>query len=233
MSKTHTSETKEAIRLLLVDDHEMVRLGLRSLFADAAHISIVGEASGVSEAIAQARLLKPDVVLLDLRLADGSGVDACRELVANQPAPKILFLSAFSDRESVLSAILAGASGYLLKDINPNALLNAVRTVATGLSILDPQVTNTVLSEVQAMATGAQGSRAKQKHYEDLSPQERRVLTLVVEGRTNKEIAHLIGLSDKTVKNYLSHIFQKLNIGRRSEAAARFSHLLKQASDGL
>jgi len=209
------------IRLLLVDDHEVVRLGLRTLFAKTDTIDVIGEAGSVAEATAQANLLRPDVVLMDLRLPDGSGIDACRDILSRAPATRVLFLTSYSDEDAVRATVLAGAAGYLLKEIGHTALIEAIEAVASGQSILDPKVTQTVLDQI------TDGVKADGTDREALSPQERRVLSQVVEGKTNKQIARALGLSDKTVKNYLSNAFQKLQVTRRSHAAVLFSKLRK------
>lgn len=205
------------IALLLVDDHEVVRVGLRSLFARCETIEVVGEAASVAEAIAQAQRLKPTVVLMDLRLPDGSGITACRDILSRNPAMRVLFLTSYSDEDAVRATVLAGAAGYLLKEIGHQALINGIETVAAGQSILDPKVTQAVLHQIT--------DSAKSDAREELSPQEHRVLAQVVEGKTNKQIAATLGLSDKTVKNYLSNAFQKLQVNRRSHAAVLFSKL--------
>lgn len=196
------------VRLLLVDDHEVVRAGLRALLAGIDGIEVVGEAGSVAEAVREAARLAPQVVLMDLRLPDGSGLDACREILSNAPQTRIVFLTSYSDEQAVMSTVLAGAAGYVLKDIGHRALVEAIRDAAAGRPILDPRLTDPVASRV--------------RKAEALSAQEQRVLALVVEGRTNKEIAATLGLSDKTVKNYLSNAFAKLGISRRAQAAALF-----------
>jgi DNA-binding NarL/FixJ family response regulator len=209
------------IRVMLVDDHEVVRLGLRALFGQTKHIEVVGEAGTVAEAILQAGRVDPDVVVMDLRLPDGTGLDACREILSAQPTVRVLFLTSYSDEEAVLSTILAGAAGYVLKEIRQEALIHAIEAVSSGQSILDPKVTQTVVGEVATLTRKLRATKAGSK--EDLSPQEARILELVVEGKTNKEIATTLGLSAKTVKNYLSNAFQKLHVSRRSHAAVLFS----------
>ncbi len=208
------------IRLLLVDDHEVVRLGLSSLFNQSDRIEVVAEAGSVAEAIAQAARHHPDVVLMDLRLPDGTGLDACREILSARPSTRVLFLTSYSDEEAVVSTVLAGAAGYLLKEIGSNALIGAIELVHGGQSILDPKVTTAVLDRMSTLVKAA--ATSKRSNSDDLSPQESRILVLVVEGKTNKEIAKVMGLSDKTVKNYLSNAFQKLHVRRRSHAAAVF-----------
>ena len=205
------------IRLLLVDDHEVVRLGLRTLFAKTDTIDVIGEAGSIAEARAQANLLRPDVVLMDLRLPDGSGIDACRDILSAEPATRVLFLTSYSDEDAVRATVLVGAAGYLLKEIGHTALIEAIEAVASGQSILDPKVTQTVLDQI------TDGAKSAGTDQDALSPQERRVLAQVVEGKTNKQIARALGLSDKTVKNYLSNAFQKLQVTRRSHAAVLFS----------
>ena len=204
---------------MLVDDHEVVRLGLRALFKQAGKVEVVAEAGTVADAIERAAKHRPDLVLMDLRLPDGTGVDACRDILSTNPGTRVLFLTSHSDEEAVTSTILAGAAGYLLKEIGSKALLHAIEAVSRGESILDPKVTKAVLNRMSLLAAGAVTRGASD---EKLSPQERRILGLVVEGKTNKEIAKALDLSDKTVKNYLSNAFQKLHVRRRSQAAALF-----------
>lgn len=211
------------IRLLLVDDHEVVRLGLRSLLDKTKTIEVVGEADTAASAVTEAVRLKPDVVLMDVRLPDGSGVAACREILTTYPDAHVLFLTSFADNDAVLAAICGGASGYLLKEIGGDALVNAIKTVAKGQPILDPGITQPVIARLRSLATQESGGK-----QETLSPQEQRVLALVSEGKTNKEIAEAMGLSDKTVKNYMSHVFQKLQVTRRSQAAVIFSKRSQQ-----
>jgi DNA-binding NarL/FixJ family response regulator len=207
-----------SIRLLLVDDHEVVRLGLREVFDRGSQIKVVGESETVAHAVTEAVRLKPDVVLMDLRLPDGSGVEACREIRAACPETRVLFLTSYGDDEAVLSTTFAGASGYLMKQVDSRSLVDAVERVAKGQSILDPAVTGAVLTRLHAIATSNIDSATR-----TLSPHEQRILPLVAEGKTNKEIATALGLSDTTVKSYLHTIFQKLHISRRSQAAVLFS----------
>lgn len=205
------------IRLLLVDDHKVVRAGLRTFLGGTAHIRVVGEAETMASAVTEAVRLKPDIVLMDVRLPDGSGIEACREIRTARPETRVLFLTSFADDDAVLATMFAGAAGYLLKEIDENALIRAVETVAAGQSILDPAVTSRLLTKIQERTGPAEGGGA------GLSPQELKVLALVAEGKTNKEIGAALGLSDKTVRNYLSNIFQKLQISRRSQAAALYA----------
>ena len=211
------------IRLLLVDDHEVVRVGLRTLFGRTETIQVVGEAGTADAAVKAAVRLKPDVVLMDLRLQDRSGVEACREIRAACADTRVLFLTSYSEDDAVLSATFGGASGYLLKEIGGESLIHAVEAVASGQSILDQAVMQRVIDSMKSIVEAADKDKDKDKDKDDiLSPQEKRVLALVAEGKTNKEIATALDLSDKTVKNYLSNIFQKLQVSRRAQAAAIF-----------
>jgi two-component system response regulator DevR len=196
------------IDLLLVDDHELVRAGLRALLTGVPNISIVGEAASVAEAVRQAERLRPQVVLMDLRLPDGSGIDACRDILSSAPRTRILFLTSYSDEEAIVSTVVAGASGYLMKEIGQHALIRAIEDAVAGRPILDSRSTQPIETRIKSVA---------------LSPQERRVLALVVEGKTNKEIAAALYLSDKTVKHYLSNACVKLGVSRRSQAAVIFA----------
>jgi len=216
-----TTKSK-TIRVLLVDDHEVVRIGLRTVLSQNHSIAVVGESLTMTDAIRQAHKLKPDVILMDVRLPDGSGVDACREILATKPNTRVIFLTSYSDDDSVLAAVLAGAHGYVLKEIDTESLIRAIHTVADGQSILDPAVTGRALQWMRGL-----GNSQEIPGVEKLSAQEERVLALVAEGRTNKEIAAAMELSDKTVKNYLANIFQKLRITRRAQAAAFFIKRLR------
>ena len=205
------------IRLLLVDDHEVVRVGLRTILHNHQGITVVGEAGTKAAAVRAAKRLRPDIVLMDVRLPDGSGVEACRVILASHPTTRIIFLTSFSDDESALAAVLAGAQGYVLKAIDSSLLIRSIRQVSNGQSILDPALTQRALDWIKAWPAQAGPVRRQ-----SLSPQEERVLALVAEGLTNKEIATAMQLSDKTVKNYLANMFQKLHISRRAQAAALF-----------
>jgi DNA-binding NarL/FixJ family response regulator len=211
-----TLNDSHPVRVLLVDDQEIVRAGLRTVLG-AAGIEIAGEAATVSEAIEAAARLNPDVVLMDVRLPDGSGVDACREIRAADPRVKVLFLTAFEDEDALLATVFASANGYLLKEIGGRNLVQAVKAVASGLSVLNPDIARPVMERLRALAAAGQ----HEVESEPLSKQERRVLEFVALGKTNREIGAAMGLSAKTVKNYLSRVFQKLQVTRRSEAVAR------------
>ena len=208
------------LRLLIVDDHEVVRQGLVALLDRREGFEVVAEAGSVAEAIAMARRFEPDIVVLDVRLPDGSGVEACREIRAERPATKIVMLTSYPDEEAVLSAIVAGASGYLLKQVRARDLVSALEAVGRGESLLDPAVTEKVLERVRRIATGESTDELAQ-----LTSQEQKILLLVAEGKTNKEIAADVFLSDKTVKNYVSSILSKLNLERRAQAAAYMARL--------
>ena len=207
------------MRLLIVDDHDILRYGLRALMRQESRIEVVGEADGVDSAVAAARNLQPDVVLMDAQLGDGSGVDACREILATHPAMRVLFFSAFSDEDTVLMALLAGASGHVAKDLQLDALFDAILAVARGEKVFDAPMHDLA---VETIDHAADGLRRTGTEAERLSPQEERVMELVVQGKTNKQIGAQLGLSDKTVKNYLSNVFQKLGVGRRVQAAQLF-----------
>ncbi len=216
-----TDDTKSAaarpspLRLLVVDDHEVVRQGLVALLDRRAGFEVVAQAGTVAESIEQARRHQPDIVVMDVRLPDGSGIEACREIRAELPATRVIMLTSYPDDEAVLSAIVAGASGYLLKQIRARDLVAALETVGRGESLLDPAVTENVLERIRRMASGVDTDELSA-----LTAQERKILMLVAEGKTNKEIAADIFLSDKTVKNYVSSILSKLNLERRTQAAA-------------
>jgi DNA-binding NarL/FixJ family response regulator len=202
------------IKLLIVDDHEMVRLGLRSILERGTEIKVVGEAGSPKDAVYQAGVLRPDVVLMDVRMPGGSGIDACREILARDPQMKIIMLTSYGDEDAVYAAIMAGAAGYLLKEINRAGLVEAVVGVHEGRSLLDPEVTRKVLERIRRMA-----SQTDAVTKAALSEQEKRVLRLVAEGKTNKQIAADLFLSDKTVKHHISNILGKLNLTSRSQAA--------------
>ncbi len=217
MNRRESQVKTKNIRLFLVDDHQVVRMGLRSVLGQDSEISIVGEAGTSAEAVSQVIEQKPDVVLLDLRLPDGSGVDVCRDILSALPEIRILFLTSYGDEDAVLSAVVAGAKGYLLKEVAAEELIRSIKLVAAGQPVLDPTVTSRVMNWMQ----GLKMPQPEEK-TEGLSPQEHRIVALIADGKTNKEIAVDLKLSEKTVKNYLSNIFQKLQITRRSQAAAFF-----------
>lgn len=211
------SAARKPIRLLLVDDHEVVRVGLRTVLHNNQGITVVGEAGSKAAAVRAVKRLNPDIVLMDVRLPDGSGVEACRDILAKHPATRVIFLTSFADDEFALAAVLAGAQGYVLKNIDSSLLIRSIRAVSNGRSILGPALTQRALNWVKAGSAQVDPVRKQ-----SLAPQEERVLALVADGLTNKEIAATMQLSDKTVKNYLSNMFQKLQISRRAQAATFF-----------
>ena len=212
-----SKRNKKSISVVIVDDHEVVREGLRAMLSRHNDIAVVGEAGTMKGAVVESCRLKPDVVLMDVRLPDGSGVDACRVIRDSCPATRVLFLSSYEDDEAVLAAVFGGASGYLLKHITAEGLMLAIHAVAQGQSILDPAITQPVLTRMRL-----QKEQALEPQRTTLSVQQQRVLALIAEGKTNKEIGSSLELSDKTVKNYVRFIFQKMKVTRRGQAAALF-----------
>jgi DNA-binding NarL/FixJ family response regulator len=203
------------LRVLLVDDHEVVRDGIAALRRATDDIVVAGEAGSVQDAIDEADRTRPDVVVMDVRLQDGSGIEATREIRARRPATQVLMLTSFADDEALFASIMAGASGYVLKQVRGGELVRAIRAVGEGKSLLDPAVTKSVLDRLR------KGKHLmKDEKLARLSPQEERILTLVAEGRTNGEIGQELHLAEKTVKNYVSSILSKLEVARRAEAAA-------------
>jgi len=203
------------LRLLVVDDHEVVREGLVALLSRRDEFQVVAEAGNVAEAMSAVRRFEPELVIMDVRLPDGSGIEACRDIRAEFPTIRVVMLTSYPDEEAVLSAILAGASGYLLKQIRGRDLVSALEAVGRGDSLLDPAVTERVLERVRRIANGEE-----RDELGDLTAQERKILLLVADGKTNKEIASEVFLSDKTVKNYVSSILSKLSLQPRAQAAA-------------
>jgi two-component system, NarL family, response regulator DevR len=203
------------LRVMLVDDQEVVRGGVKALLAANEDIVVTAEAASVREAIDEAERARPDVVVMDVRLADGSGIEATREIRARRPKTQVLMLTSFADDEALFASIMAGASGYVLKEVKGGELVRAVRAVGAGQSLLDPAVTSQVLDRLR------RGKHLmKDEKLARLSPQEERILQAVAEGKTNKEIGDELSLAEKTVKNYVSSILSKLEVGRRAEAAA-------------
>jgi two-component system response regulator DevR len=202
------------IRVLLVDDHEVVRDGVKSLINANEDMIVVGEAGSVRDAIDQAVRTRPDVVVMDVRLADGSGIEATREIRARLDKTQVLMLTSFADDEALFASIMAGAAGYVLKQIRGGELVRAIRQVGAGKSLLDPEVTKSVLERLR------KGKTMRDEKLARLSAQEERILTLVSQGMTNGQIGHELNLAEKTVKNYVSTILSKLEVARRAEAAA-------------
>jgi two-component system response regulator DevR len=211
------SSTRKPIRLLLVDDHEVVRVGLRTVLHNNQGITVVGEAESKAAAVRAVKRLKPDIVLMDVRLPDGSGVEASRDILAGHPTTRLIFLTSYANDESAMTAVLAGAHGYVLKNIDSGLLIRSIRRVSNGQSIFNQALTQRALSRNKV-----QPAQARPTQAQPLAPQEERILALMAEGLTNKEIAAAMQLSDKTVKNYIANMFQKLHISRRAQAAAFF-----------
>ena len=209
------------IRVFLLDDHEVVRRGLRGLFESEAGFEVVGESGSAKDAEARIPALRPDVAILDGRLPDGSGVDVCRQVRSVDPSIRVIILTSYDDDEALFASIMAGAAGYLLKQIIGNDLLDTVRKVASGQSLLDPAVTQRVLERLR------DGDDSEPAELRSLTPQERRILELVTEGLTNRQIGEQLFLAEKTVKNYVTSILSKLGMQRRTQAAVLASKLLR------
>jgi DNA-binding NarL/FixJ family response regulator len=209
------------ITVFLLDDHEIVRRGVRDLINAEAGITVIGEAATATSALARIPALKPDVAVLDIRLPDGDGVTVCREIRSKMPQLACLMLTSFSDDDALFDAIMAGAAGYVLKQIRGTDLIGAIRTIASGQSLLDPEAASRVMRRMrdQAAATEPLGS---------LTDQERRILALIGEGLTNRQIGDRLFLAEKTVKNYVSALFAKLGMQRRAQAAAYATRVFEQ-----
>jgi len=205
----------ESLKVMLVDDHEVVRQGLRALLEAEEDIEVVAEADSGPSAVSLASAHQPDVVVMDVRMPGGSGVEACRAIRDERPDAQVIMLTSFSDDEALFNSIMAGAAGFVLKQIRGRDLIDAIRTVGGGKSLLDPDVTKRVLERLRKAKFDERDPKLAR-----LSPQEERILDMVGEGLTNREIAERIHLSDKTVKNYVSTILQKLEVARRAEAAS-------------
>jgi DNA-binding NarL/FixJ family response regulator len=213
------------VRVFLLDDHEVVRRGIRELLTAEDDMDVVGEAGTAEEALNRIPSTRPDVAVLDVRLSDGDGVEVCREVRSRHPNVACLMLTSFADDEALFAAIMAGAAGYVLKQIRGSELVGAIRTVAAGGSLLDPMVTARVLERIRA-------GEPEDENLARLSDQERRILDLIAEGKTNRQIAESIFLAEKTVKNYVSSILTKLGMERRSEAAAYAARLAERREHG-
>jgi two-component system response regulator DevR len=199
------------IRLMIVDDHEVVRLGMRAAFELEPDITVIGEACNGAEALAKVSVLDPQVILMDVRMEKMGGIEACREIKSRYPAVHILMITSYTDDDAMISSILAGASGYLLKNVSRAELLRALRLVASGQSLIDPNVAQQTMTRLTTRA---------QAPGDELTEREREVLTYVARGYTNKQIAETLSMSEKTARNHVSHILEKLGLSRRSEAAA-------------
>jgi DNA-binding NarL/FixJ family response regulator len=202
-------------RIMLVDDHEVVRLGLKALIERRSDMEVVAEAAAATEAVTKAQAHKPDVIIMDIRLGGSSGIDACREIVAQVPEAKVIMLTSYAEDELLFAAIRAGAAGYVLKQAGGQEVIRAIETVAQGHSLLDPSLTERVFAEVRRAAKAQEISA-----FSMLTEQERKVLLLVAEGKTNRDIAHDLHLGEGTVRNYVSNILGKLGVSNRAEAAA-------------
>lgn len=209
-------------KVMIVDDHEVVRLGLKGLLSRNRDLTVVGEAGSVKEALEKASLLQPEVIVMDVRLPDGSGVDACRQILAAHPQTKVIMLTSFPDEDVVIEAILAGAAGFVLKEIKGNSLVEAVEKVARGQSLLDPTITGNVLTYMKKKE-----KKPKEGLEELLTPRELHVLALVAEGKTNREIGDTLFLSERTVRNHLSRVMHKLNVSNRAQAAVLYTSVMK------
>ena len=203
-----------SVSVLIVDDHEVVRVGLRTLLGKRKDLDVVGAAGSAEEAVAVAGETQPDVVVMDVRMPGESGVEACREIRSILPETRVLMLTSYADEDAVLASILAGASGYLLKDTTGHDLAEAILRVASGASLLDPAITGVVLSRIKAEGGASPGG---------LSERERQILELIAQGKTNREIGEALFLAEGTVRNLVSDILAKLGAGSRAEAAARFA----------
>ena len=202
-------------RILLVDDHEVVRLGLKSLLDRYPQFDVVGEAASGREAVEKTGLVRPDVVVMDIRLPGSSGIEACEDIVTRYPTTKVIMLTSYAEDEMLFAAIRAGASGYVLKQIGAEDLVRAIEAVGRGEALLDPAVTQRVFQEVRKA-----GKEEEASAFAHLSQQEKHVLLLVSEGKTNREIAKVLFLGEGTVRNYVSSILSKLSVNNRAEAAA-------------
>jgi DNA-binding NarL/FixJ family response regulator len=220
-SESAAEQTSEQIRVFLLDDHELVRRGLHDLLEAEPDIAVVGESGLAKEAARRIPALRPNVAILDARLPDGSGIDVCRDVRSVDPTINALILTSYDDDEALFAAILAGAAGYVLKQVKGSDLVDAVRHVADGKSLLDPAVTARVLERVRH-------GRSTPAELESLTEQERRILALIAEGLTNRQIAERMFLAEKTVKNYVSSLLAKLGLERRTQAAVLASRLLRQ-----
>ncbi|AXV05599.1 Regulatory protein, LuxR:Response regulator receiver [Euzebya pacifica] len=207
------TEEETPTRVMLVDDHEVVRQGLKALVESTGEMEVVAQAGTVAEAVLRARSYHPDVIVMDVRLPDGSGVEACRDIRAEDPTARVLMLTSFSDDKALFDSIMAGAAGYVLKQIRGHDLLDGIRRVAAGESLLDPAVTAQVLERIR-------NPRSGDPRLARLTPTERRILDQIAVGSTNRQIGDELGLAEKTIKNYVSTILSKLQVVRRAEAAA-------------
>ena len=222
MTEARTFTAQDPIRVFLLDDHEVVRRGLADLLDGEPDISVVGDAENVEHALVRAPAVRPHVAVLDVRLPDGDGISVCRDLRSRMPKLAVLMLTSFDDEDALLDAIMAGASGYVLKQIKGSDLISAVRTVASGQSMLDPATTARLM---RSLRTEPAEAPAVAPELAGLSPREREILALIGDGLTNREIGKQLYLSEKTVKNHISRLLAKLGVQRRVQAAVLATHL--------
>ena len=222
---TETRSHDHVITVFLLDDHELVRVGVKDLLETQPDIRVIGEAGTASSALARIPALRPDVAILDVRLPDGDGVTVCREIRSRMPEVACLMLTSFEEDQSLFDAVMAGAAGYVLKQIHGTDLVGAVRTVASGQSMLDPQAASKLMARLR-------NSAQKKDPLAGLTGQERRILELIGEGLTNRQIGERMFLAEKTVKNYVSAMFQKLGMERRTQAAAYAAHIFDSRETG-
>jgi DNA-binding NarL/FixJ family response regulator len=216
--------TSQPIKVFLLDDHEIVRRGVRNMLEAEGDIVVIGEAGTASSALARIPALRPDVAVLDVRLPDGDGVTVCREIRSRMPEVACLMLTSFADDDALMDAVLAGAAGYVLKQIRGTDLVGAVRTVATGQSMLDSRAASQLMARLR-------GQSARQDPLAALTPQEKRILELIGQGLTNRQIGEQLFLAEKTVKNYISGLFAKLGMERRTQAAAYAARVFGEPGD--
>jgi len=212
------------VRVMLVDDHEIVRRGIADLIGTAEDLEVVGEASGVTEALARTPQVNPDVAVLDVRMPDGNGIELCRDLKSAMPDLACLMLTSYADDDALFDAIMAGAAGFVLKQVLGLDLLNAIRTVGAGGSLLDPRTTAALMNRIRT-------EREDQNPLNKLTEQERMVFDLIGEGLTNRQIGERMFLAEKTIKNYVSHLLNKLGMQRRTQAAALAAQLRTRRND--
>lgn len=232
MNESRTFSAQDPIRVLLLDDHEVVRRGVHDLLEAEADIDVIGEAATAEQALTRGPALRPDVAVLDVRLPEGDGVTVCRELRSRMPELACLMLTSFDDDDALLDAIMAGAAGYVLKQIKGSDLVSAVRTVAAGQSMLDPETTARLMGSLRGTDGSSAGPDAPgSAALADLTPREQDVLSLVGEGMTNRQIGRRLFLSEKTVKNHISRLLAKLGVERRVQAAVLATQAHPQEPD--
>ncbi|MGW1200664.1 response regulator [Streptomyces sp. NPDC002536] len=223
MEQSRTFSQERPIRVFLLDDHEVVRRGIQDLLDGEADISVVGDAGTIEQALTRGPALRPDVAVLDVRLPDGDGISVCRELRSRMPELACLMLTSFDDDDALMDAVMAGAAGYVLKQIKGADLVAAIRTVASGQSMLDPATTARLMSSLR----GEDDGPAEDERLAGLSPRERDILGLIGQGLTNRQIGQQLFLSEKTVKNHISRLLAKLGVERRIQAAVIASEALR------